>query len=106
MVRSTRRMEPFIWISFAPCVVTAGVRYEAILLPAESLSTGHMVTLHYANGEVYTWKMHQQIPKLEAGKMYEYDVTITKHEVKGTSGWGIRLVGFRYSCTKRIASAG
>lgn len=82
--------------SFAPCTLTAGTRYEAILLPAQSLGAGHTVIFRYANGEVYTWKMHQQIPELEAGKMYEYEVAITKHGVDATgtiNNWTVGSTG-------------
>ncbi|KAA6342076.1 hypothetical protein EZS27_010140 [termite gut metagenome] len=54
--------------------------YEAILLPIETLDTSHTVTFTIASG-VYTWELFSNIAKLEAGKKYDYTVTLTKREI-------------------------
>lgn len=70
-------------LAITPCTVTPGVAYEAILLPTSSISDSHTVTF-VADGETYTWKIKDDITSLEAGKMYEYEITVTKYAVGAT----------------------
>lgn len=82
--------------SFAPFTVTPGSVYEAILLPAGSLDAGHTVTFTTGQGESYTWSMSLQIPKLEAGKIYDYTITMSKYRVtaSGTiNSWKVGSTG-------------
>lgn len=64
-----------------PCTVTAGEKYEAILLPVDALNAGHTVVFFTDAKETYTWAISKDIPKLEAGKIYTYGVNVTKHAV-------------------------
>jgi len=65
--------------AITPATITAETKYEAILLPA-TLGTGHTVEFT-AGGNTYVWKMSEDIAKLEAGRIYTYDVTITRYAV-------------------------
>lgn len=67
--------------AITPCTITAEEKYEAILLPVSPLGTAHTVTFATNGGETYVWKMHEQISKLEAGKIYTYTVNVTKYAV-------------------------
>lgn len=70
-------------LAITPRTITPGVAYEAILLPTSSITDGHTVTF-VADGETYTWNMKDDIASLEAGKMYEYEITVTKYAVGAT----------------------
>lgn len=56
-------------------------KYEAILLPVGSLTDMHVVKFETSSGETYKWSMKKEISSLEAGKIYTYDITVTKHAV-------------------------
>lgn len=60
-----------------------GTRFEAILLPA-ALGEAHSVTFHTDQNEAYTWSIHNQIPVLEAGKMYVYTINVTKRTLSAS----------------------
>ncbi|CAK7017551.1 MAG: Putative fimbrium subunit Fim1C [Parabacteroides sp.] len=82
-------------MSFAPCTVTPGALYEAILLPI-SLNTDHTVTFTTDQGETFTWDMSKQISELKPGKIYTYDVTIMKYTVEATGSiapWTVGSIG-------------
>ena len=82
--------------AITPCTVTAGEKYEAILLPVASLAAAHTVTFTTSGGEVYTWNMSKEISKLEAGKIYTYDVNVTKYAVTATGSinrWEVGSTG-------------
>lgn len=64
-----------------PCTITAQEKYEAILLPVGALTAAHTMTFTTDGGETYVWKMSQQIPALEEGKIYTYTVNVTKYAV-------------------------
>lgn len=82
--------------AITPCTVTAEQKYEAILLPVGSLIAAHTVTFTTDSGETYVWKMSQQIPQLEAGKIYTYDVNVTKYAVTANgsiNNWEVGSTG-------------
>lgn len=56
-------------------------KYEAILLPVGSLRDMHIVKFATSSGETYKWSMKKEISSLEAGKIYTYDIIVTKHAV-------------------------
>lgn len=64
-----------------PCTITAQEKYEAILLTVGALTAAHTMTFTTDGGETYVWKMSQQIPALEEGKIYTYTVNVTKYAV-------------------------
>lgn len=70
-------------LAIMPRTITPGVAYEAILLPVSAIGDSHTVTF-VAGGETYTWNMKDDIASLEAGKMYEYEITVTKYAVGAT----------------------
>jgi hypothetical protein len=74
--------------TLTPGTVPAGIKpwknassyqYEAILLPAD-LDGNNTVTFTIGN-DIYTWKISGDITKLEAGKKYNYTVTLNKHSI-------------------------
>lgn len=67
--------------AITPCTIAAEQKYEAILLPVSPLGTAHTVTFTTDGGDTYVWKMYEQISKLEAGKIYTYDVNVTEYAV-------------------------
>lgn len=80
--------------AITPATVTADTKYEAILLTA-MLGATHTVTFT-AGGETYVWKMSDQIASLDAGKIYTYDVTLTKYAVSATGSitkWTVGSTG-------------
>lgn len=82
--------------SIFPCTVTAGEKYEAILLPVDALTAGHTVTFTTDANEVYTWAISKDIAKLEAGKIYTYDVNVTKYAVTASgsiNSWAVGSTG-------------
>lgn len=85
--------------AITPCTVTAEQKYEAILLPVGSLTAAHTVTFTTDSGETYVWKMSQQIPQLEAGKIYTYDVNVTKYAVTASGSINNWEVGSKGSGT-------
>lgn len=79
-----------------PFTASPGLRYEAILLPAASLTDAHTVTFTTSTGEIYTWAMSQDMNSLEAGSLYSYDITLTKYAayVEGSiSSWFLNTIG-------------
>lgn len=79
-----------------PCTVTAEKKYEAILLPVAPLGNGHTVTFTTDGGETYVWQMNKDIAKLEAGKIYTYDVNVTKYAVTANGSinkWAVGTTG-------------
>lgn len=67
--------------AITPCTIEAEQKYEAILLPVDALTAAHTMTFTTDGGETYVWKMSQQIPQLVAGKIYTYDVNVTRYAV-------------------------
>lgn len=70
--------------AITPYTATAGAKYEAILLPAATLSTANTVTFTTSAGETYTWAMSNDIASLTAGNIYVYDITLTKYAINAT----------------------
>lgn len=65
-----------------PHTATANSRYEAILLPLAALDATHSVDFTIGT-DTYTWAtMAADMPKLEAGNIYTYTITLTKYAVK------------------------
>lgn len=62
-----------------------GLNYEAILLPVDALKDAHTVTFT-VDGTDYKWTMKRDIPngKLEAGRIYQYTLTITTFGISAT----------------------
>lgn len=72
-----------------PCVAGDN-KYEAILLPVAALTDDHVVTFTTDKDETYIWVMKKQISSLDAGKIYTYDVNVTKYEINASgaiSSW-------------------
>ena len=67
--------------AITPHTVTADATYEAILLPVTALDPGHTVAFTIG-ADTYIWSMSNDITGLQTGKIYTYDVTLTKHEVE------------------------
>lgn len=57
------------------------LEYMAILLP-NTLNENNKVVFTTESGEKYIWNISQDLPKLEAGHIYDYKITLTKHEVQ------------------------
>lgn len=84
--------------SIHPYTAIADSRYEAILLPVTALAATHTVEFTIGT-ETYIWAMSNEISALLAGRIYTYDITLTKYAVTvtgsiqkwtaGTAGTGI-----------------
>lgn len=70
--------------AITPYTATAGTKYEAILLPATTLTAANKVTFTTSEGETFTWGMSNDITSLAAGSIYVYDITLTKYAVNAT----------------------
>lgn len=82
--------------AITPFTVTAGRKYEAILLPVNALKEAHTVTFVTSNNESYVWTIKKDIEKFEAGKMYTYAINVTKYAVNATgsiSKWEVTSTG-------------
>lgn len=86
-------------LDITPYMAIADIKYEAILLPEATLNAAHKVNFTMSGGEIYTWKMSDDISSLDAGNIYTYDVTLTRHAINavgditkwtvGSTGTGI-----------------
>lgn len=70
-------------LNILPHSITPGKSYEAILLPVSTITDSHIVTF-VAGEETYTWNMKEDLQSLKAGKIYEFEITVTKYNVDVT----------------------
>lgn len=81
--------------SITPCKAGEN-KYEAVLLPVAALADAHVVAFTTDKNETYNWVMKKQMTALDAGKIYTYDVTVTKYEIiaEGTiNRWNVGSTG-------------
>lgn len=63
--------------AITPYAVKDGSKYEAILLPVQSISAAHQVTF-VCDGKTFTWAMKNNMARLGAGNIYTYKITLTQ----------------------------
>lgn len=79
--------------AIVPHEVTASTAYEAILLPAATLDAANTVVFTTSKDEAFTWLMTDNANTLEAGKIYTYNITLTKHAITVTGSIDSWTVG-------------
>lgn len=82
--------------AITPYTATVGTKYEAILLPAATLSAANTVTFTTSASETFTWPMSDDITGLVAGSIYVYNITLTKYAVNAAgniTNWTVGSTG-------------